>query len=973
MASFFGFAGRNTKDENRQPHWQTPVIPTDLPYHPAILDSVAALAPMRISNQNDDETPYPAALIIGLGVAGRMAIQNVIDQVEVDLFADVHKLCFVQFNCGEQIAQLRAHHCRTRSFDLKIEKGSASSVRLGDRGSAFGAFMYPPEYQYISTYLRDVLYPLNDVRVYIVLSLREPASGALPALLQLLKRNYANRITSTTVFATLDFPQGVAALSDGETHAALRELGRYTLRCDHVLPAPAGQLDGSIQDNTLIDHLFLIDAEFIDNPELRQNSFAFNSAQLLSEVVYTFIHPSSDEIRERRKNILTNTSAFSNRLGAPVLNSFSLATLNTPVAELQAYVQARLVRTALVGDLSYAQPGWIQATSNSQNAEALAKSWMHPQDFEHPIFSWLWDIRETGQLHGLPDVKIQEKDQYLRLFQWMLLNGINWQLERDSNLKVIWEAAEVLVRQFEKIRQMGNQLTYRDSQVPRWGVIRQLLSGFTQQLQQIQVLLEEWMAAFYGDATAGVGATGNSGLRMGNDLFRVFETEAGHSDGVDAPLAEKLDTDVQAAEEDLRHISEGRFSLPVIEIRTDSTAVEDFYKLIVPMGAESSAYRDLRRRLGWWLHEEGEPKQLVLTAIFMQDGTGGRVPQHISVEQAVSLVEKVKTIAAGQAQAVRAQISAELFNRRAWEKRNLLERAASLPFLNFEKADTDVVYLQQGADSRLGYIIAQNIPQGEAYLEIPFSKLGQDQKRALPNGEKTRLTAIGINSYIPLKAVKFYRASDQTYRSSANVHLFPQEQNARILESEIRNELNDRGEDGRAQHFELATAVVVTLWNRNLERLFFHALACGIIQVSTARQQIFGQDSKCWQVKEFSKYSAFDLAAANLPMGLWDAYRKFTLVLPIEPNRAPPEINSPLNPFLVPNRIDFFNAMLVECEAFYKTPETKSNLIELRAILKQIRQTTELAVLANSFGDLMEHELAHLREPLERFTEPLLR
>ncbi len=971
MASFFGFGDRKSKDETNQPHWQTPVVPADLPYQPTILNTVADLAPAYAPKRNESEVHYPAALVIGLGAAGRMALQNVIDQVEVDLFADVEKLRFVQFDFSEQVPQLRAHHCNARAIGLNAGRKNAPGARSGDRGSAFGAFMYPPDYQYISTYLRDTLYRLSDVRVYVMFSLRESASGVLPALLQLLKRNYGTGIAVITAFATLDAPQETAVLSDGETHAALRELGRFTFRCDHVMDAPAGQSDGSIQDNTLIDHLFLVDAEYPKNPELRRKPFATSSAQVLSEAVYTFIHPSSDEIRERRKNILTRTSLYSNQMGSPVLNSYSLATLNTPVAELQAYVQARLARTVLLGNLSQAQAGWLQVNSNSEVAEALAKSWMHPQEFGHPIFPWLWDIHTKEQLRDLPEIKISEKENYLQLFQWMLLNGINRQLERDSNLKVVWEAAGALIDQFENIRQLGSQITYRDSQVPRWGAIRQLLMGLIQRLQQVQVVFEEWMAAFWGNDYIGAGPV-RTGLQMGDDLFRVFEADLGQTDAAKGPLAQKLDGEVKAAEEVLQHVSESSFCQPVIEIHADSTAVEDFYKLIVPPGTESSVYRDLRCRLGWWLHEEGEPKRLVLSAILLQDNAAGKIPLRIPVEQAASLVDKVQYIAAGQAQAVRTQITAELFNSRAMEKSGLLKRAESLPYLDFDSADTEVSNLQQDTDSHLGYVVAQNIPQGEEYLDIPFYRLPQDQKRALPNGEKTRLTAIGINSYIPLKAVKFYQISDQKYRGCANAHLFPQERNARALESEIRNELNDRGERGRAQRYELATPVVVTLWNRNLERLFFHALACGLIRIYDARQQVFGQDPKCWQVKEFSRYPSFDLALANTPMGLWEAYKMFSLILPTQPGKAPPEINSPLNPFLAKNRVDFFNAMVDECEATLSAPETQTNLTALRAILRQIRQTTDSAVLANSFSDLMEFEFDHLREPLERFTEPLL-
>lgn len=965
MASIFDRFGGGAKEDTAQARWVAPQVPGELPYAPAVMGQTASLAPSRAENRQDGGIKYAPALIVGIGVAGRLALQNVVDQVEMDLFADVEKLRFMQFDFGEQAPQLRYRKCNVREVSIKKEGLGAVAGNAAVRHAAHAAFMYAPKYKDIYTYFSDGLFGLNDLRVYIVLSLREVAAGALPAILQLLRRNHADKVALINVIATLDSPAGITPLADGEVHAALRELGRFTIRSSHVLPAPVGQQGGAIIDQTLIDHLFVVDAEFPKNPELRKKTFVDGSAQLLSEAVYILIHPSSDEIRERRKNVLTKSSSQAYRLSAPVLHSFSLATLNTPVAELQAYVRARLARAVLLGDVAQAQPGWLQASSNPQNAEGLARSWMYPQKFNHPIFDWVWSTLDATKLKNLPAVALADKDAYLSLFQWIVVSGVNYHLERESNLLVAWEAADVLLKKVEKLQQWMAQTNYRDAQLPSKGAILQILKGFAKILQQVQAALEEWLKVFYGESLV----NSRAAKAASNNLFQIFGSDSNLSAAQDGPISQQLDAEVQAAVEKFQRVSQGSFCLPVLEIRSESTAVEDFYKSIVPTGIENGAYLGLRRRLGWWLHEDVEKRRLVLSAIFLSDDS--EMPRQYSASQAAILIEEVQRLAAGQAQAVRVQVTSELFNRQAWLRRDLLKRAASLPYLDIDESDADLISLQQETDGRLGYIIAQTEVQGEEYLRIPFDALAQSQRRALPNGEKTRLTAIGFYNFIPLRAVKFYRGSDHAYRTSANPHLFPQERNARALESEIRETLmlNDTP---NARRFELVAPVAATLWNRNLERLFFRALACGLIGQHQSQQMVFGEEPNYWQVQEINNFPAFDLASANTAMGLWEAYQKFTLVFPSDPLHVPPAINTPRNPFSWNNRIEFFNAMLGECELLVKSAETRNRLAELRSTLAQLRRTNEAYALASCFADLMEYEFNHLGEPLERFAEPLM-
>ncbi|GEM_PF-7006380 len=967
MASIFDRFGGGAKDDTAQARWAAPQVPAEPPYTPTVLNQTTSLAPSRVENRQDGGVKYAPALIVGIGAAGRLALQNVIDQVEMDLFADVAKLRFVQFDFGEQAPQLRHRKCDVREISLKKESPGAPVGNAPVRQAAWAAFMYAPKYKDIYTYFSDGLFGLNDLRVYIVLSLREAAVGALPALLQLLRRNHADKVALINVIASLDTPSGISPLKDGEVHAALRELGRFTIRGSHVLPAPVGQQDGSIIDQTLIDQLFVVDAEFPNNPELRKKPFIDGSAQLLSEAVYTLIHPSSDEIRERRKNILTKSSSQAYRLSAPVVHSFSLATLNTPVAELQAYVRARLARAVLLGDVAQAQPGWLQASSNPQIAEGLAKSWMYPQKNNHSIFDWLWSTQEAARLKNLPAVTLADREAYLSMFRWSVVSGVNVHLERESNLLVAWEAADVLLKKLEKLQQWMNQTSYKDAQLPSKGALLQILKGFAKILQEVQAALEEWLRAFYGESLVNSRAARAS---SSSNLFQIFDTELNLPTVQDGPISQQLDAEVQSAVEKLQRVSQGSFCMPVLEIRSESTAVEEFYKSIVPTGIENGAYLDLRRRLGWWLHEDADKKGLVLSAIFLSDES--EMPQQYPASQAVALIESVQRLAAGQAQAVRVQVTAELFNRQAWKKRDLLKRAASLPYLDIDESDADLISLQQETDGRLGYIIAQTEVQGEDYLRIPFDALAQSQRRALPNGEKTRLTAIGFYNYIPLRAVAFFRASESAYRSGANTHLFLQERNAHALESEIREALELNGDNPNSRWFELVAPVTATLWNRNLERLFFRALACGLIEVHLSNQMVFGEVPNYWQVQEIGRFPAFDLASANSAMGLWESYQKFTLIFPANPLGVPPEINTPRNPFLANNRIEFFNAMLKKCETLVRSAETKKRLVSLKDYLVQLRQTDKAYALASCFADLMEFEFNQLSEPLDRFAEPLM-
>lgn len=955
MASIFDWFGGKAKEDTARARWEAPQVPANPPYAPAILNQTPSHAPSRAENRHDDGAHYASALIVGIGTAGRLTLQNVIDQVEIDLFAEVMNLRFLQFDFGEQADPLRYRKCSVREISLNRRDTAVDNVPA--RQAAWTAFREAPKFKDISTYLRDGLFGLGGLRVYIVLSLREAAAGVLPALLQLLRLYHADNVTLINVIATLDVPKGVRPLDIAEVHAALRELGRFTFRSYHVLPAPVGQPQGSIIDQTLIDHFFLVDEKFLKNPDPQKKPFIDGSAQLLSEAVYTLIHPSSGEIRERRKNILSRSSSQAYRLSVPVIHSFSLATLNTPVAELQAYVQTRLARAVLLGDLAQDQPGWLQASSDPQKAEELAKSWLYREGngtHGHPIFDWIWSTQDPASLKNLPEVAPANKDAYLSLFRWIVVSGVNVHLERASNLQVAWEAADVLLKKVEKLQQWMGVTHYEDAQLPSKGALLQLLKGFAMTLQKVQAALEEWWRAFFGESFVNSRAVKAS---SSDNLFQYFNTPSNSPTVQDASISQRLDAEARSAVEKLKQVSQGSFCLPVLEIRSESTAVEDFYKSIVPKGIDDGAYLGVRQRLGWQLN-----KELVLEAIFVSDENNE--PRQFLASQAAELIENVQRLAAGYAQAVRVQVSADLFNDAAWKSRELLKRAASLPYLDIDENDKDLITLQHGeADGRLGYIIAQTEVQGEKYLPIPFDALAQSQRKALPNGERTRLTAIGFYNFIPLRTINFYRESEKDYRRGANPHLFPQERNARALEREI---LDDNPDAGR---FELVTPVVATLWNRNLERLFFRALACGLIEIHLSQQMVFGEVPNYWQVQKIEHFPAFDLASANTAMGLWEAYQKFTLVFPSKL----PKIDTPHDPFSLNNRVHYFNAMLEICKSRVRSDETKNRVTQLNDTLAQLRRTQDGAhALASCFADLMEHELKHLYDPLDGFTEPLI-
>jgi hypothetical protein len=963
--------GKKKLDNTGTLSWPTPVVPSASPYRPRIFDQEVGLSP-RTAAKQDSKVHYPAALVIGLGAAGRMALQSVMDQIEIDLLADVAQLRFIQFDYGEHAVPLKARKCTFDQINLKPGQGVAQVVSPIGRGVAVNAFMHAPKYLDISTCFRDQLSLLHDLRVYFVFSLREAASGLLANVLQLIKRNHPDKIAMVTAFVTLDIPQGVTPIRDGELHAALLELGRFSMRETHVMHAPVGQQDGAIVQQTLIDHLFFTDAEFPKNPELRKKPYDESSGQLLAEALYLFLHPSSGEIHERRRNILTASTEIVKQLNTPIVNSFSLATLRIPVAELQEYVRTRLGRAVIFGDPPQAQPGWIQNLSNSTSAQQQAKSWLFAQP-GHPFFEWLLEVKDASKLKPLPQIGSVDRDNFSALYQWQLLSGVNKFLEQEGNLRVAWEALEILKRHCEMVSQLGKQAEFKDTALPRWGVIRQLLTSFTSTSQAIQNALEEWLKVMYGKQEVETWTQKESAAPTPGDLFRVFEMQAQDSSQEDAPVKSMLDADEQAALLGLRRASGGNFCMPVLEVQADSPGLDELYKQIVPPGPDSSSYKDLRRRLGWWVHMDAGTRQIVLKAVFLPNGSREGQPVQFYARQAKDLIKEVQNFAANQAQTVHAEMAEEWFNRQTWSKRQFLMRAASLPFLAYNDAELDAALQQQKAGSRLGYVIGQTVPQGDAYLEFLFTNLAQEQKRSLPNGEKTRLSALGINSFIPLKTLKIFKDTDAAYRREANVHLFPQERHARQLESEIRNDWMDNGETERARQFDLIIPIVATLWHRGVERLFFRALACGMIGVFEVRQHAFGEEPRRWRVKEFSNYPSFDLASANLPIGLWEAYRQFTLVLPISPHLAPKEINNPLNPFRLDRRAGFYNLFLEQCDVVMRQVDAKAIIAGLREEMTRIRRLTDQPVVANNFCDLMEYELLHLNEPIERFTEPMFR
>jgi hypothetical protein len=195
-----------------------------------------------------------------------------------------------------------------------------------------------------------------------------------------------------------------------------------------------------------------------------------------------------------------------------------------------------------------------------------------------------------------------------------------------------------------------------------------------------------------------------------------------------------------------------------------------------------------------------------------------------------------------------------------------------------------------------------------------------------------------------------------------------------VYERDLRSFSQWETDSQIADFTEFCPQICSALWQRDLVRLFFHALAAGIVGVGVSLHVSFGADTRRWQCQEFANYMAFDLSDSADGLGLWKAFRNFTLVYPFRPQSITAYANRLDNPYLLANRTDFFNALLRESE------ERLSLQVDPLAVQKLI-QEIQVSLhrpgtdnrLLRQFFLLAKFALSNWAERIEPFKEPLLR
>ena len=310
------------------------------------------LAPIDGSlTQELNDQKYPAAIVIGLGIGGEQVIHQWLDLMAEDPAGPQSKLRAIALGLSPINSPFRTdclpvHYIQVKPEDKQnLPPADTANLRPGPLQVFDAPSRQRPNLIAFQQYLQRCIGNLHrDIRVIIVGKMTEPAIDLVGDVLQIL------RLTKTlignpylTITLLLTCTTSETQQQDDRVYARLREISRFTFSGWHWMEKPIRAIGDGIIRFAIIDHLFLLDANYLSNSEVSLKNLPFiqGMGQVMAEALFTFLHPASQLLWENLANDLNKGSQARELTHTPVVNTLSIASLNIPLKDIQQYVSAR--------------------------------------------------------------------------------------------------------------------------------------------------------------------------------------------------------------------------------------------------------------------------------------------------------------------------------------------------------------------------------------------------------------------------------------------------------------------------------------------------------------------------------------------------------------------------------------------------------------------------------------------------------
>jgi hypothetical protein len=897
---------------------------------------------------------YNPAIVIGLGPTGGYALRQWVDLLEethsgrqemlrAALIAD-SSISIPQTEC------LTLHHFDPSKGTLNINRDTFMRPADCRREETHRLFCQPRQFTTFQSFLQVCLADLRkDVRVIIVGSLRESVIGVLGEVLQALRLiKNVDKSPYSSITALLSFASPAPMLDDDEMYAALREIGRFTYSGWHKMKAqPAMATGGDVIRSALLDHFFVVDWQGLPSQDIDMRRIPFEQgvAQVLSEAIFTLLHPSANDLWMHLVNDLAKSGNARKETRKVFVTSLGIASLHIPFTEIKEYVSARLAYATLYGEraghpneglISSAPPG----LSVQNRGEQLAKRWLRNGPCAHPLFEWLLAASDPSYFRFLPGLS---PAKFEGAFQTQVTHGLQALLNDSS--------------ENGHLSQARSALHWLSGTLKRWGEWLQISSAATEMVTEFAILknlIEIWHVT--------INDLDDQIQKWEDVLFRKqTENSLFPSLGVNNPLtppviSEYLKRKLKQAQDALKTAADGQIRRSLTaDLRGHLVEVEKYYSDTIrpelsQYGLNSSAaFRLVRQRLGWWLSlKPGYPPQLYMICMpqnIAGEGDQSEPPEsaRYTPDQAMQLVNTLLQITSVQEQRLAADLTG-VWMQQQLEKENqiaFLRQRASGPFLLYDENIVAAQPYTHYAEERF-YLIAHDKSTANKYEQVVF--FGAP---ALPNGlaggEPGRLTALSIWLNIPINAINAVHKAYESYFHQERVHIYPQERLATFYERLFRSYNNGKWE-------ECPPEFSMPLVDLRLVSLFCQAVICGIIDIVPDESG----KSDYWAILlDDDLLQNWKLVDVD-NRGLWSALESFALK-----KTHDPELNQdPTSPFHPEHRARFFENLDDRVRLCRQSPQFDEKRQKFRKQHLDIwQQRGERDALARSFARLLQTEL----------------
>lgn len=916
-----------------------PASKTEMPIGEFAEISSIQFEPKGITKRNR----YSPHILVGVGPTGEDVLRHWQKRISQEQNYDYSKIVMAAISSKPEQQEINSKFDGIQHFSLSRIRADHQTTAVSQRELRRKLFVEQCATGVMSfrVFLEACLQDLtHDITVVVVGSPTEEDFGVVPEVL--------NQIHSLKTFQTGTWKQviGLFSIADsvsseqkvemGESYAAIREIGRLSFNAYHIFKKPS-ITDSDFQQIPLIDSIYLIDNSGGENKPLgpAADLIVINR---ISEALYVLTHPSSKVIWENQQNLVGETAMTRRRSQKTLVRTIGISTIEYPIAPLSSYYAIRLVMDVLFGEdndndnnaLIFPQDDQEISTAE---ARSLMESWMKGGPNPHPLYGLLLDTEKLSTLPQLPSLHSSIERAFLAELYFGVMTTLNAKDKRNK-LKLCSEGLGILKGHLEKLqKQLGSN--NRDD-------LRQLNNLFLHWIDVIDNLLTqiyEWQMAVKPLAVSRASAS-----------HGMMQIGASAAQG-DVHIADILARKLGLAEKQI--IDQGESQVSFTAVQQDQ--LEQLFISYIrpdcfdPTLPPSQAYRELRRRVKWWISLD-DNAQPTLVIAFCKSGERvlGRLPKEMLYTPTQQL-ELVDSMVDFTYQMLIFQNSEDNQYER-WFK-TVEEKAVKhlkqgiKPWLE---------YVPQPTDKQNNYIIAANPEIGAQYKELAF-RFGPAID-IIPGNEPYRVTCMTIVSDILFSSVSQLQSWKIPHylNSSSQPHILDPERQARKYEREIRlNQLD--GPDGG----ELSPDVVATLVDPFRVTLFFQLWFSRMISINQNNQR----GSYIWAVQGFSvdsrKYEEVkitDSSDEKVSIGsLWQAYQTFVISWMDPKPSLTMSQNSPIH---LRNQDQYFRDLhaSVKSSATWRNNTQRVARQRTSLCLDQLLIESKREPLYKSFGLIMEIE-----------------